>query len=174
MNRRRFMEGGLVLISLATLPACWLSGGAYRDIENYIPLALLAFDRIIEILMEHNVEIGSGAIDKVKSSLADIQSAILIWKEAHGEGKLTAASVIRTALRLAAQNLNEFWERLQVPPQLSPVIKSLIDVILSTLSGYETRLPGAPAAAPPPRTITEFRRDFNGILQQAGEEKFAI
>ena len=190
MNRRDFgyLVGGLAgLVSLISLPAC-LWSTVYKRINKYVPLALLAFDRIVEILAEHGIPIAPGftdSVNAVKAALADIQSAILAFEEAHGEQ--TAIGAIRMALEIAQRTLEDFWRKLNIPdPGLGGTIKALIGTILSTLSGFLEQLPKAPVPAVPHavanefgntpklRTMAEFRDEFNGVLRRTGESKYAI
>lgn len=187
INRREFghLAGGLAgVISVLSLPACdWLN--LYGQISKYVPMAVVAFNTIVQILVEHGIPVGglTDAIEHVKAALADIQAAILVWKEAHGDQKNTAIAIIRTALTVAQTSLEDFWSKLQLPNPLAATIKALLDVITSTLAGFKNKLPGAAAklpgarnlfAAPQMRSIREFREDFNRVLQDAGESKHAI
>lgn len=188
MNRRLFAKSALLagVGSIAAAPACWFEN-VYGQIREYVPLALLAFDRIIEILAAHNIVLSTltASINSVKAALADIQSAILEFEHAPGHDKDTALGVIRTALGIAQNRLAEFWRTLNLPAgQLSSTIHALINILLSTLAAYEARLP-APSgvAAVPhsafhstlkPRTVKEFRADFNQTLEEYGQGKYRI
>lgn len=170
------MGGGLVLISLATLPACWLQS-VYSSLNKYIPIALLAFDRILDILAEHGVPVPdlTDAVNAVKAALADIQAAIIAFEQKHGE-----VGAIRAALSVAEERIEDFWRKLKLPnPEVAATIRALLGIILSTLAGFEMKLPGAPVsrsvwAAPEARSVQKFRRDFNRTLDEHGESKFAI
>lgn len=186
MTRRRFALAFGALGFLATLPACFLSS-VYRDLNRYIPVALLAFGRILDILGEHGVTLGpdlTGAVLRVKASLADIQAALLAWQESHGP---TTVQWIRGALILAISCLSDFWQRLNpLPGQLGATVHALLQILISTLTAFEAELPGAGApaagsphafgylAAPQLRTVKQFREDFNRVLLESKESKFAI
>lgn len=184
MTRRDFAIrlaslGGL----LAVMPSCFLSSNIYKNLEHYVPTALLAFDRIIEILVEHGIDVSHlvNQINQVKACLADIQTAILAWKSGRENQKPTLAEAVRTTLRLAASALDIFWGSLRLPPQLASTIKPLFDILVSTLMAFEligaNRGPGSKTflgTEPKLRTIREFREEFNGVLSEHNESRFAI
>lgn len=187
MNRRKFAQSLAVGFALISFPACLFSN-IYKTINQYVPLALLAFERIISILAEHGISVSGlqDAVNAVKAALADIQSAILEYQEANSHGKPTGIQIIVTALNVAHGRLEEFWRKLNIPnPQLSFTIKSLLGIIISTLQGFEQQLP-AHQQGPGPmhtstftgagkvRTIKEFREEFNEELREHDESKFAI
>lgn len=191
MNRRQFASTIIVFSALGSSLGCFFSN-VYKNIDRYVPLALLAFDRIIEILTEHGIPVGplTDSVNRVKAAIADIVTAVLAYREASGD-KSTAIAMIRAALQVAQQSLEEFWRKLSIPnPALAGTIRALIGIIMSTLAGFEAQLPtGRVTPQPKPRvaqaefdwvnsvklrSISEFREDFNSVLRQNGEEKYAI
>lgn len=183
MTRRDFAIRTATLAALATLPACFFSN-IYKTINQYVPVALLAFDRIIAILVEHGVNTNglTEAVNRVKAAFADIQTAILEYYDAHEHDRETLIRAISIALKIATERLHDFWETLKIPnEQLSRTIKMLIDIMVSTLTGFIGQLsPGTPVAgqrllsAPRARSIKEFREDFNRALRERDEGQFAI
>lgn len=184
MTRRGFaIRTAAVVAALASLPACLFSD-IYKTISTYVPVALLAFDRIVAILIEHNINVSGlvEAVNRVKAALADIQTAVLEYHDAHEHDKQTLIHAIAVALKIANERLLEFWQTLQIPnQQLAHTVKMLLDIIISTLTGFISQIaPGTPVAAqrfvsePRPRTLKEFRQDFNAVLREHGESKFAI
>lgn len=188
MNRREFGTLIIVFSALGSSLSCLFSS-VYKNIKNYVPFALLAFDRVIQILEEHGIAVSGlvEAMNRVKAALADIQSAILAYQEANSDQKPTAIGIIRAALQVARTSLEDFWRSLKIPnAQLAGTIKALLTIIISTLAGFEAQLPMAAGAAPAPRmgkefgsppkvrTLNEFRDDFNQILRSNDESKFQI
>lgn len=180
LNRRQFAMTAGTVGMVATLPACWFSN-VYSSLNKYIPIALLAFDRILDILKEHAVPVEglTDAVNGVKAALADIQAAIIAYEHAAGD-KSSAIAHIRAALEVAEDRIEDFWRKLRLPnPELGATIRALLGIILSTLAGFEMKLPGAPVtrsvwAAPEARSVEKFRRDFNRTLDEHGESQFAI
>lgn len=181
MNRRQFAVRmtslGLVgTFTAAAMPACWLQN-VYSSLNKYIPFALLAFDRILDILAEHGITVAglTEAANAVKAALGDIQAAIVAFEQKHGE-----VSAIRAALGVAEDRIEDFWRKLKLPnPEVAATIRALLGIILSTLAGFEMKLPGPAVtrsvwAAPEARSVEKFRRDFNRTLEEHGESKFAI
>lgn len=189
MTRRDLVALGKlgILAALFPLSSCWFQN-IYSDIDRYVRVALLAFDRIIAILAEHGIVVEGldRSINAVKAALADIETAVLEYRDAAAHEKATLVAAIATALKIAAERLQAFWEllKMKIPNvQLATVIKTLLDIIISTLIAFAEKLQtgGAPAvprnqllAQPRIRTLTQFRAEFNGVLRQSGEGKFAI
>lgn len=184
MNRREFAVTTGALSVLATLPACWLSN-VYKNISQYIPYAMLAFDRILSILEEHGINTAGmrDVIDRIKSAFADIQTAVLEYRDAHEADKASKLQAIQTALKIASRRLMDFWEMLRIPnEQVARTIKMLLDIIISTIEGFISRLPQPQGQEPQQkagpvaheRSLKEFREDFNRVLRDRGEAKFAI
>lgn len=183
MTRRDFAICAGIVTSLASLPACLFSD-IYKNISDYVPVALLAFDRIVMILVEHGINVSglTEVINRVKAAFADIQTAVLEYHDAHENDKQTFIHMVAVALKIATERLVEFWNDLRIPnQQLAYAVKLLLDIIISTLTGFIQKLaPGTPVAMqrfmsdPKPRTLKEFRRDFNTALAEQGESKFAI
>lgn len=183
MTRRDFAICAGIITSLASLPACLFSD-IYKTISNYVPVALLAFDRIIAILVEHGVNTTglTAIVNHVKAALADILTAVLEYHDAHEDAKQTMIHAIAVAMKIATERLVEFWELLKLPNEhLGRTIKMLIDVIISTLTGFIAQLaPGTPVAnqrfisEPKARTIKQFRDEFNTVLRERDESQYAI
>lgn len=187
MNRREFAITAGTVGALASLPACFLND-VYKTIAQYIPFALLAFDRVVSILAEHGVNTSglTEAIDRVKAALANIQIAVLEYRDALAAEKAAKLAAIRTALEIASRRLREFWEMLRIPnEQVAQTVKMLLDIIISTIEGFIMRLPAqmpGPLRPPEPkygpvpqeRSIKEFRHDFNRVLRARGESQFVI
>jgi hypothetical protein len=182
MNRRSFMLA-IALATAAATPACeWTS--IIDRIRSYVGISLLAFDRIIEILTANGIALAPGLtaiVNAVKAAIADILTAVEEYRAAAAHDKATMIAALKTALTVASARLMEFWAMLRIPnPQLAQTIKALIDVIISTLEGFKAQLPGQPLAPqrflgnPRPRTVKEFKNDFNAILTRAGDTRYAI
>ena len=183
MNRREFAVTTGALSLVAVMPACWMSN-IYKTISSYVPVALLAFDRIIAILVEHGINTAplTEAVNRVKAALADIQSAVLEFQDAAEQARDTYRVNLAVALKIATARLKEFWELLHISNEhLERTIKLLLDVLISTLTGFIGQLaPGTAVAGqrflypPKVRTIKEFRHDFNAVLKERDEGQFAI
>ena len=187
LTRRSFVWSSTAFGVACTMTACPLSN-VYDSITKYVPVGLLAFDRVLQIVGEAGVDTAPlmNVVNSVKASLADIQSAVLEYKDASADRKDTLVAIIRTALAVAEGRIQEFWGNLTLPPKTGTIVKQLLGVILATLSGFREQLPGyqgnpGPMVAanhiqvvPKPRSIDQFRQDFNQILRDNGEAKYAL
>lgn len=188
VTRRNLMKSLGVLALTSLLPACF--SNLYESIQKYVPVAILAFDVILEILAANGVAIASTlapVVNAVKVALAEIAAAVAEYQHATGDGKPSAAKKVAEALRIAQNRLDEFWERLNLSShELKETIRALLGIIISTLEGYYNRLPEAarspvpvgPAVGltviPEARTLSQFRRDFNQALKDHNQQKYAI
>ena len=187
LSRRSFFWTSTAFGAMCTMTACPLSN-VYDSINKYIPVGLLAFDRVLQIIGEAGVDTAPllNVSNAVKASLADIQSAILEYRDASADRKDTLVAIIRTALSIAEGRIQDLWSNLTLPPATGKVVKQLLGIIISTLAGFREQLPGYQGNPGPMtaanhiqieakvRTIAEFREEFDSVLALAGETKFAI
>lgn len=163
MQRRHFISGACAVAACFAAEGCVFSN-VYKLISKYVPVALMAFDRVTSILEEHGIAIAPALttfVTAVKAALADIETAVRMYQDAKSDGKQTALQAVLTALQVAQICLEDFWNHLQIPnPQLASTVRMLLQVIISTLAGFATQLratgpvaptgpvPKAPGAAP--------------------------
>lgn len=187
MGRRRFLTLLGSLGSLALLPACPIMNDIYQRVRNFVMAALLAFDRVTQILSENGIPVDPDMVNRVKASLSDILAAVEELKDATGDAKATLRKALAATLAIARNQLNRFWQTIAgkiSDPNLSSVIKGLIDLLMSTLLGYQGELDlpqsirGGPVKGitgpPMARDIDKFRKDFNEILREHGMSRYGI
>jgi hypothetical protein len=201
MRRRGFLTLAGWLAVVPFLPAylacpTWLKSLATK-IKDFVPTALSAFAAVLQILIDKGI-LGNplgGVIENivklVKAGFADVMAGIDAYKSADPANKATLLGKIATALAIIEGNLQQFWNDLVIPDAgLASLIESLLGVILSAInwflapSGGNLPAPaGQPALALKKRiaaaplkqlTVEGLKKNFNGVLADAGMSKYAI
>lgn len=194
-STRRFFGKGLGMIGLLSALGSTLftvGCGIVNEIASYVGIGLQAFQSIVDILSGAGViTIGEGsAIDAivalVKSGFADLAAAVSAYDNAPASAKQSLLGKISTVISIIMAQIQQFWNDLHIPdPRLADTIKGLLGIILATLAGFLTQLPSpGPAAVKAndkvkalPNTLpvkaqvrkmTDFKHDFNSILEQNG------
>ena len=194
---RRSLAGGLGRLGLSFVAAgafletaCPAFGSVFSSILKYVGTGLQAFQTVLDLLSGLGIiNIGAmPAIDAlialVKSGFADLQIAVSDYENAPAASKQTLLGKISTAIAALMSTIQQFWSDLNIPdPKLAETIKGLLGLILSTLSGFLTQLP-APAAGSvrvtakqipvhaEKKSMGEFKKEFNNILDQQGYGKY--
>lgn len=188
---------GSIVSTTSAFLACpaWVSN-LYSDILKYAPVALNAFNAVLQILAGNGIStagILTVIIVSAKAAFADIQVAVQQYQAASAGQKTGLLGAISEAIAVAEATLQKFWSDLVIPDaKLALLIQGLLGIITSTLMGFATQLPApvTPAAqqmqrmkasfpkllkAPPQkRSLAQFKRDFNATLTAAGYQRHAI
>ena len=195
MVRRGFLKlTGLAAVA-AAVPfqvACSLKD-VYKQVAAYVPVALQAFASVISILSGAGVisapisVLIDAAIALVKVGFADLLKAVSDYEAAEASAKPGLIGAISSALLVAEQDIQAFWNDLAIPDvQLAQLIEGLLGVITTTLAGFAAALPTTTTSvamktyprmikgAPKRRSVGDFRKDFNAILSQYGKGQYAI
>lgn len=199
VTRRGFMGfigngvAAVVIGSNLVLTGC---ANVYAQISAYTTVGLQAFQSVVDLLAGSGViSPGEGtlidtAIALVKAAFADIQVAVTNYNNAPADQKSTMLGKISTALADAEASIQTFWSDLKIPDsKMALLVQGLLGVIVATISGFMTQLP-QPTPTPvqtkartlPHRlnvsakrvTPKEFKKEFNQLLANAGEQKYEI
>jgi hypothetical protein len=167
----------------------------FTEILAYISVGLQGFASIVSILSGVGVvPLGSGAalnaiIALVKAGFADLQTAVNDYEAAPAANKTTLEGKISTVLHDLQNEITAFWNNLTIPDaQTAALIQGLLEVITTTLAGFATQLPPAPASSAAlhgsfskklaftaqRRSKKQFKNDFNAILHAHGQDRYAI
>jgi hypothetical protein len=173
--------------------------GKWEDIIKYCTVGLDSAKRVVDILVASQVittkdgtTVGA-VLDKIQFGFNDVRVAVQQYIDAPESQKATLADKALVAMQALADNILAFWNDLQIPdPNLAATISALLTLIVSTLQGYvvwgaskaERPLPRpraargiGPARAPVPakeRSVSEFRDEFNAILEKRGYGKYTL
>ena len=164
MSRRELSKSllGLAAASSATFDTACPLRGKFDNILRYVPVALIAFDRVVSIAQDSGADLSQlqNVIARVKAALADIQTAILEFREHDGD---TLRQAILTALTIAHQRLTEFASAIadKLSANTALAVRALLEVIISTLNGFQSQISRGSGSVP---TLAAFRRDFNAKL----------
>ncbi len=192
MLSRRLFAGRIVKLFLLfpVLGSTFVSVGCsvVSEIASYVGVGLQAFQIVVDILRVQGViQAGVGTtidvvIALVKAAFADISAAVAAYENAPSASKQTLLGKLSTAIAVAIAQIQKFWSDLKIPNAgLAITIKDLLGVILSVLAGFASQLP-APAShpmiteaatlpnklavLPKKMTTSEFRKEFNSILDK--------
>jgi hypothetical protein len=193
MNRRNFagylLKGAatLGLLSTMTIDAACSFGTVFADILKYVGVGLTSFQSVVDLLAGAGIiPIGTGAaidtiIALIKAGFADLQTEVTAYNNAPAADKTTLEGKISVILANLQTSLQNFWSQLTIPDaNLASTVEGLIGVILSTLAGFATQLPAAPATltaklagktisyTAKKRTVHQFKNDFNAVLVAHG------
>lgn len=206
LSRRGFnkLVSVLGLAGLAEMSsgfACSLSN-VWADILKYVPVGLSAFTAILSILTGSGIGLTAvtGIVTLIKVGFADLQTAVAQYQAAATGQKTTLLGQVWEALTVVEANIQSFWANLTIPDaSLSATVQGLLEVITTTLMGYQTQITPSPTPAPvspataqavrmraalPPgkmlaavpvkRSVKQFREEFNAKLAAGGYQKHAI
>jgi len=193
ITRRTFGRFMGTLGLLATLGWSVVLEGctSFATISGWIATGLDSFQSIIDLLVGQGVimvAIGSAIdliIKGVKAAISDIGSAVDAYNAAPAASKATLEGKITTAIIAAQDEISQFWNDLQIPDaKVASTVAGLLGLIVSTLAGFMTQLPPAPAtvqrrtfqktlaAVPQKRSIGQYKSAFNAILDGNGFSQY--
>jgi hypothetical protein len=161
---------------------------SFASISSWIVTGLDSFQSVVDLLVGQGiimVTIGS-AIDliirAVKAAIADVGTAVDNYNIAPAASKATLVGKISVALVAAQNEIGQFWNDLMIPDaKVASTVAGLLGLIVSTLAGFQSLLPPAPASAVLrtfPKTLQgtaaqryslgQFKSKFNAILNANG------
>jgi hypothetical protein len=185
---------GTCLLALSIGPSLLLSGcgTTFAAILSWIDTGLSAFASVVDLLVGQGVlmvPVGSAIdllIKAIKAAIADIGTAVSNYNAAPAASKTTLEGKISTALVVAQNLIAQFWNDLSIPDtKLASTVAGLLGLIVSTLAGFMSLLPPAPApvAITPVQkalpvstqrlTTAQFKVKFNAILAANGFSNYA-
>ena len=191
LNRRSFVKQtgmGIGALALAGGTILETGCGLWADILAYAQTGIAAFVAVVNLLVASGViPAGTGSaidlvITAVKAAFADVQAAVQAYDAAPASQKQTLAGKIATAITVAMQEIQQFWNDLKIPDsKLAALISGLLGIILSTLSAFLPQLP-APASlarsvpltlpfTPKKRSVHAFKSEWNQMMVAAGQPK---
>lgn len=160
---------------------------SFSTILSWVQTGLDSFQSVVDLLVGQGVimvAIGSAIdliIKGVKAAISDIGSAVDAYNAAPAASKATLEGRITTAIIAAQDEISQFWNDLNIPDaKVASTVAGLLGLIVSTLAGFMTQLPPAPAglqrrtfqktlaAVPQKRSIGQFKAQFNDILTANG------
>jgi hypothetical protein len=165
---------------------------SFAAILSWVDTGLSAFQSVVDLLVGQGVlmvTIGSAIdllIKAIKAAIADVGTAVSNYNAAPAASKVTLEGKISTALVVAQNLIAQFWNDLSIPDtKLASTVAGLLGLIVSTLAGFMSLLPPAPAPAAVrtfPKTLpvstqklstAQFKAKFNGILAANGFSNYA-
>lgn len=186
---------GLMFMSMVSTVGCTFTS-IYNAIIKYIPVGLSAVASILSILSGAGIGISplaSTILNLIKIGFADLQTAITQYQNSTGSAQQTALGITTNVLADIEANIQQFWNDLTIPDaKLAALCSGLLGIIVSTLQGFQTQLPKptppAPGTAraiqatlpkkiyatPKMRSVSQFRKDFNSLLTDAGYAQHKI
>lgn len=194
MNRRQF--GSLAALGTvgvwfgSTAASC---GSIYAQVSAYVGVGIQAVASVVSLLAGAGIislpegTLIAAVLATVKAAWADVTAAITAYENAPAAQKATLAGKISVALTVVSQQVQQFWADLKIPDaSLAQTVAGLLGLVVSTIAGFLAALPAAPAptfARPLAKTlsitpkvvsVSEFRKEFNAILNAGGHGKYAI
>jgi len=195
INRRTFGKWwGVAMASLTIGGQVFLTGcTTFATILNWVDTGLSAFQSVVDLLAGQGViaiVIGSAIdliIKAVKAALADIATAVNNYNAAPAASQPGLLGKISAALVAAQNEIGQFWNDVSIPDaKLASTVAGLLGLIVSTLAGFQSLLPPAPApvalrtfpktlqgAAPQKRSIGQFKAEFKAILVANGYSNYS-
>jgi hypothetical protein len=193
-TRRQILRATILFVTLGlSLSQMAVSCGAiFAKILQYATVGLQAFQSVVDLLAGLGLinVAGGAAIDAtialVKVGFADLQIAVNDYNSAPAANKSTLEGRISTTIQVLQNDIGKFWTGLTLPDaKMASLVAGLLGIITSTLAGFATQLPPAPAAlkmampvalgsAAKMRSTSQFKKDFNAVLNSAGYSRYAI
>lgn len=191
ITRREFGKSITAAVASFTVMGTMFLEGctSFAGILSWVDTGLAAFQSVVDLLAGQGVitvVIGSAIdliIKAVKAALADIATAVNNYNAAPAATQPSLVGKISAALTAAQGMVQQFWSDLTIPDaKLSSTVAGLLGLIASTLAGFQSLLPPAPApaasaktlaAVPTKRSIGQFKSEFKAILTANGYSNYA-
>lgn len=188
MNRRMWIKQsgtGFALAALTSGASLTLTGcNVYDDLYNWIGVGIASLNSIVSILNANGITPAAGIVNAILGALNAVRNAIEEYK-ATTPPPVGAIAKIETALKDAVAQFGTFLRSLSIPGfGLFSMIAALVDVILSTIAGFQGKLPvvagqksltmqiaqlTGKAVIPKHRTIRVYKKDFNAVLDTGSQ-----
>jgi len=186
-TRRNFIKQtgtGIFLALLTSGASLTLTGcNVYDDLYNWIGVGIASLNSIVSILNANGITPAAGIVNAILGALNAVRNAIEEYK-ATTPPPIGAIAKIETALKDAVAQFGTFLRSLSIPGfGLFSMIAALVDVILSTIAGFQGKLPvlakqnitmqiaqlTGKAVIPKHRTIRAYKKDFNAVLDTGSQ-----
>lgn len=188
MDRRDFVKRtgtGFTLAILTSGVSMTLTGcNVYDDIYNWIGVAVASLNSIVIVLNANGITPATGIVNAILGALNAVRSAIDEYRSITPP-PVGVVAKIETALKDAVAQFGTFLRSLSIPGfGLFSMIAALVDVILSTIAGFQGKLPvvagqksltmqiaqlTGKAVIPKHRTIRVYKKDFNAVLDTGSQ-----
>lgn len=197
ISRRSFSKTvGAFLLFVATASAATLTGCNWlTDIENWAPVGLAAFNGIVKLLESAGIISAVAGnpiiamIGVISAAFSQLEADIAAYK-AIQPPPAGAAAKIQATLGIIVTNFQTMLASLDIQNgTLSALVIGLAQIIMSTIAGFQQQVPQvAPtvkiteirlrnqvaAVAPHPRSIRQFKKDWNAVAHAGGHKEIAI
>lgn len=198
-GRRRFLVvvgagSGYLLMAGSGILSLLLGGcSVITDIENWVPIALTSLSSIQALLGVLATPLIVAIFTQIKAALSDLLAAAQEYDKAPDASKGTALGKMQTALTAITDNFQNMLAQLPGVGAIISLVIGLVQIILTTIAGFVTKLPAAPAGAVNPtmrasikahnQTVTippiyrnkkKFRGDWNSMCALAGHPESQI
>lgn len=197
LSRRAFARlGTKAAMASLVFSSFFLAGcSVFDEILRYVGVGLQAFQGVIDLLAGVGaLPLGTGtlidtAVALVKAGFADLQTAVKNYETAPDASKATLLGKVSTVISVLAGSITSFWNDVKIPdPKIASTAQGLLEIVLSTLAGFQTQLPlpaatgaqartymlaGRPIKAVR-RTAKQFKTDYNAVLATNGYPQYAL
>jgi hypothetical protein len=196
MKRREAIKMVGLFALVASLPAACSWKSVFNAIREYVPVGLQAFLGVVGVLTGGGViSVGTNAlidaaIALVTKAFNDVNTAVTQYQQTPPVGTVATISAVLNAV---STSIGKFLTDIHVPDaQLAALVSGLINVILSTISGFQAQLPNQPAVLqaaaphtytvgsqtttvlPRHRSLSQFKHDYNAVVEQFGHPEIAL
>lgn len=200
LTRREFgKHAGASILALSTVGAATVlegcSSNVFTNLLNWIPVGQAAITGIVQILESAGYVNPAAAelVVVINAGFTQLEADVKAY-EALNPPPVGALDKVEAGLSVLVQNFNSFLASINVPnsPLLTTVI-ALVQVVLSTIAGFQNSVSGTNLAlksalssssfrlsgqvyafTPQYRTKRAFKRDFNKICKAGNHPEIAI
>lgn len=152
MNRREFvgsLTGGAALLvmsggAMLTLEGC----NVWTDIKTWVPIGISAFESIVSLVTPLAAPGIDAIAQLVEAGFASLAGAVDDYINAPASQKTTFAEKVKLILTDIGNNIQGFLSA--IGESNNPIVKvvaELISVILNTIAGFASDIPGLGATA---------------------------
>lgn len=194
-TRRNFLKmagTGAIMVSAGGLSLATSGCNIIQDIQNWIPVGLAALNSIQTLLGPLVSPAVTPFITIIKTGFADLLAATQAYaNDTNPADKATSIAKIQTALNDITTNFENLFNTLPGGAIVSLAF-GLAQIVLTTIAGFITQLPPAPATSslkmrttftikgqavnivPVKRSVRRFKGDWNSAAVAAGHPELKM